>query len=294
MKWISLVLLGAVLVGSAPLMAQTDSAIFWFSTSLQDTTPVNDFLAQENGTLQLEAWLFVNFPDWGWLGGFNFPIVFDTFHMSIDTMYIDESVWANYMFHGARWPTDTFGLYPGQAMWFASLCLSGCPQAVGTFHVGTVLFSISVPTLITDTIGPFWAIDTMMYPPSNYALVGDNTGMVQVAPSWEVCSLSIVTNVSEKAQAPRNYELKQIGPNPFNRVTSIKFSLPEKSKVNISVYDVTGRLVTTLVDEIKDRGEYTINWNGTDQRGNKVSSGTYFVRMSTDKFNSIKQLLLLR
>lgn len=74
----------------------------------------------------------------------------------------------------------------------------------------------------------------------------------------------------------RNY------PNPFNSSTEIKFSLREDSKVTIRVYDVSGRLVTTLVDRVlKAAPDHPVTWKGLNSNGSNVASGVYFYRMDT-------------
>lgn len=71
-------------------------------------------------------------------------------------------------------------------------------------------------------------------------------------------------------------------PNPFTSHTAILYSLPIESKVSLSIYDVTGRLVKTLVNEFKSSGVYTTTWNGTNNKGEEVKSGVYFYSLKTD------------
>ena len=78
------------------------------------------------------------------------------------------------------------------------------------------------------------------------------------------------------AAVPRSYELKQNYPNPFNPLTVIRYSLSGKSYVVLNVYDVLGRVVARLVNEQKEAGEYTLNWNASNE-----PSGVYFYRLTT-------------
>jgi hypothetical protein len=84
-------------------------------------------------------------------------------------------------------------------------------------------------------------------------------------------------------------------PNPFNPSTTISFDVPKSAHVNIVIYDVLGRVVTTLVDEVKPANRYHVVWNASN-----VSTGVYFYRMtakSTDgsgDFTSVKKLLLMK
>ncbi|MCF7807308.1 MAG: T9SS type A sorting domain-containing protein [Candidatus Marinimicrobia bacterium] len=68
-------------------------------------------------------------------------------------------------------------------------------------------------------------------------------------------------------------------PNPFNPSTTISYDLPEHSHVKLTIYDVNGREVVTLQDNEKPAGHFELQWNGTDARGNKVSTGVYFARL---------------
>ena len=95
---------------------------------------------------------------------------------------------------------------------------------------------------------------------------------------------------------PRSYALSQNTPNPFNPSTSIAYQVAETSAVHvaISVYNLRGELVRTLVDEFKDAGLYNVFWDGTDNKGNDLSSGVYFYRMSAGKFSQTRKMVLLK
>jgi hypothetical protein len=94
--------------------------------------------------------------------------------------------------------------------------------------------------------------------------------------------------------APSVYRLAQNYPNPFNPMTTIKFDMKEKGLVALRIYDVSGRLVRTLVDEARDAGAYTIRWDGRNNIGAEVASGIYFYKMETAGFLATKKLVLLR
>jgi hypothetical protein len=88
--------------------------------------------------------------------------------------------------------------------------------------------------------------------------------------------------------------LHQNVPNPFNPSTSIAFYLPERSRVRIDVYDVAGRLVTTLMDGTRPGGNHTVEWNGSDASGRTAASGVYFYRLVAGRFEQTKKMILLR
>jgi hypothetical protein len=83
-------------------------------------------------------------------------------------------------------------------------------------------------------------------------------------------------------------------PNPFNPSTTIKFATKVNGHVSIQVYDVAGRLVNTLVNDVRDAGSYTEHWNGINNRGASVASGVYFYRMDTKDYSQTRKMVLLR
>jgi flagellar hook assembly protein FlgD len=88
--------------------------------------------------------------------------------------------------------------------------------------------------------------------------------------------------------------LHQNRPNPFNPTTTISFVLPGKARVDLSVYNLQGQLVRTLVNEVLDEGLSEVIWNGTDARGNPVASGVYFYRLRAGKSVMTKKMILLK
>jgi hypothetical protein len=105
----------------------------------------------------------------------------------------------------------------------------------------------------------------------------------------------IVKITSEEEAIPifNNY-LADNYPNPFNPSTVIEYSLAMDSHVNLSIYDVEGRLVRTLVDEFQVKNNYTTNWEGEDNGGKPVASGVYFYRLKTNSYACSKKMILLR
>ncbi len=83
-------------------------------------------------------------------------------------------------------------------------------------------------------------------------------------------------------------------PNPFNPTTLIRFRVSNKSNVNLSIFDVSGKMVRTLIDEYMSRGEHGIRWNGRDDRGRILASGVYFCRLSIGSHTSTRRLVLIR
>lgn len=89
--------------------------------------------------------------------------------------------------------------------------------------------------------------------------------------------------------------LHQNHPNPFNPSTTIGYYLPAAAVVTLDVYDSTGRLVSRLVDRAaQDKGTHSVEWRGSDARGNAASSGVYFYRLTSGKETISKKMILLR
>ncbi len=88
---------------------------------------------------------------------------------------------------------------------------------------------------------------------------------------------------------PTTYSLSQNYPNPFNPVTRINFSVPKQGFVNLKIYDVLGREVKTLVNEVKSPGVYSVDFNGSE-----LSSGVYFYRMESNGFTDIKKMMMIK
>jgi len=90
------------------------------------------------------------------------------------------------------------------------------------------------------------------------------------------------------------FALKQNFPNPFNPVTTITFSVPERGRAVLSVYNVKGELVQTLVDDVVSAGEVSVTWDATDRYGRKISSGVYFYRLRVGDLEMSRKMILLR
>jgi len=93
---------------------------------------------------------------------------------------------------------------------------------------------------------------------------------------------------------PDEFSLYQNYPNPFNPVTQIKYDLPEASHVQLFIYDILGREVTSLVNEVQDAGYRSITWHGTDEFGKNVGAGMYFYLIQAGDFRQVKKMVLLK
>jgi hypothetical protein len=93
---------------------------------------------------------------------------------------------------------------------------------------------------------------------------------------------------------PGNFNLSQNYPNPFNPTTSIQFQVPNQSDVSIIVYDMLGQQVKSLFAGQVQAGTYTVQWDGSNNSGLKMSSGSYIYRMTAGEFIETKEMILLK
>jgi len=116
-------------------------------------------------------------------------------------------------------------------------------------------------------------------------LTAKDTSYVTPNPTW----------VEEiKNQVPDDYVLYPNYPNPFNPTTTISFALPQAAKVQIQIFDVTGREIKRLVDQVFDAGVHSVVWNGTDKTQQKLSSGIYICRFSAGEVVINRKLILAK
>jgi hypothetical protein len=93
---------------------------------------------------------------------------------------------------------------------------------------------------------------------------------------------------------PNVYSLSQNYPNPFNPTTKINFGLPQADEVQLTIYDVLGREVRTLVNERYDAGAYSVQWDGKNNVGRQVATGMYIYRLHAGTFVSTKKMLFVK
>ncbi|HWQ80940.1 MAG TPA: S8/S53 family peptidase [Ignavibacteria bacterium] len=150
----------------------------------------------------------------------------------------------------------------------------------------------SVPTVVRGSVN-----SSIIPCPISSARNGSDAGCYLQAVTYQgirpdICfvmaDIPVVNNVIT-INTPRQFSLKQNYPNPFNPVTKIDYEIPKQSLVVLKVYDVTGREIRTLVNEIKPSGKYSVDFNGAD-----LSSGIYFLRFESGGQVDVKKMVLLK
>jgi hypothetical protein len=125
---------------------------------------------------------------------------------------------------------------------------------------------------------------------------GTNVGFPYngVAPDLGAFETSGPNIVRNEEIVPAVFKLSENYPNPFNPSTTFTIEIPHLSHVEIAVYNILGKKVRTLLNEEKPAGDYTVVWNGLTDDNTTVSSGIYFLRMLSEKFNAVQKIMLMK
>ena len=128
--------------------------------------------------------------------------------------------------------------------------------------------------------------------PGGYEVTGfyDCSSNVPVSVNFEY----LLVDVNDETIIYSKFNLSNY-PNPFNPTTRISFSIPEESKVDLSIYNIKGQRVKSLVKESFESGNHSVVWNGVDDSGKSVGSGVYFYKLNVNgKSKLVKKCLLLK
>ncbi len=96
------------------------------------------------------------------------------------------------------------------------------------------------------------------------------------------------------AAVPEAFQLQQNYPNPFNPSTTIQYAVPYETDVKLQVFDITGKLVATLVDGKQSAGFHAVEWNGLNADGSRVATGIYFYKMTAGDFSETRKMLFAK
>jgi len=102
------------------------------------------------------------------------------------------------------------------------------------------------------------------------------------------------TDVTAEDVIPQTFNLSQNYPNPFNPTTIINYAIPQNSIVTLSIYNMLGQKIKTLVSEQKNAGTYSVQWNGENEFGQKVSSGAYIYKINAGSFVQSMKMILMK
>lgn len=124
---------------------------------------------------------------------------------------------------------------------------------------------------------------------NNYIFVSNSNFLSGNISAWKRPLIEIIGIQQISNEVPLNYKLNQNYPNPFNPSTKIRFDIPKSGNVNITVYDMLGREVTTLVNQQLSPGTYETDWDASG-----YSSGIYYYKIQSDDFVDTKKMVLIK
>ena len=154
----------------------------------------------------------------------------------------------------------------------------------------TISFSVLADSsIIADTIVAFRAYPEALNCQNQpeYCIDGDTL-------TFEVPIVVQVVSAEPEHFIPEVFTLHQNHPNPFNPVTILQYDLPEDALVNITIYDMMGRQVKTLINGSQTAGYKSIQWNATNNLGEPVSAGMYIYMIQAGQFRQVKKMVLLK
>lgn len=268
--------------GVAGNSSSTVSNCYWDTL----TTGQSNALGYNGGTITaVTARSTIEMKDTSSLSNLSFPSVWT---IRLDSTYAGLQGVSNnapFAFADAFSMNRSFGL--------AQLLLNDCD--IETAHNNLILKVISNKIGTTDSVSilefPFGiangTVDTLLYRVGEVGITDTLWGNIATA----IMTLDTTATgiISEPSATPREYVLYQNYPNPFNPNTIIKYDVPRQSIVTLKVYDIIGREVATLVNEIKAAGTYQVSFQAL-----KLSSGIYFYRFVSGNYVSAKKLVLIK
>jgi hypothetical protein len=147
----------------------------------------------------------------------------------------------------------------------------------------STIWQLEAPDLMGNVV-----VDQLAVRPSDGMVVAGTHGK-------GVYSISIpVGTAVDDPEIPQPARLSQNVPNPFNPMTTISFSLPESGPTTLTVYDVAGKRVKTLVNQDTAAGDHQVTWRGADDTGRQVSAGVYLYELVSGSVHEVKRMTLVR
>ena len=198
------------------------------------------------------------------------PLTFDSSVLTADSAYTTGTIAEGWSFEYACAPgeisfaaTDIHPLSGSGILVYVVFIVNGSEGDTTTIHFGEMWFNETPPDVITD-------------------------GLFEVSPG------SDVEDENEFPGRPTKLTLFQNYPNPFNPTTVIQYALSHNTEVDITIYNISGQKIKTLVKHKEESGYQQVIWDGRNDEGKQVASGIYFYRLKAGAFTLTKRMLLLR
>ncbi|NOY59220.1 MAG: T9SS type A sorting domain-containing protein [Calditrichaeota bacterium] len=179
-----------------------------------------------------------------------------------------------------QWPTSWYWDLDGDP---------GNPEAWPVFD-GTY----KNPVLLTGSIEKLPLGDLNWFPEAKAVWEANQDAIADHIKSLSTEKIDVGTGVETGRYQPAVYQLSQNYPNPFNPVTTIYYSLKKSDNINLTVYNMLGQKVRTLVDERMSAGKHAVKWDGKDDLARQMSSGVYFYMVKSGPFSKTMKMLLMK
>ena len=186
--------------------------------------------------------------------------------------------------------------------WYPGVTIES-DSSLTSLHIGHIWFyamfadqchaiswgAIANTSIISDTVVTFSAYPEALNCQNQpeYCIDGDTL-------TFEVPIVVQVISAEPEPFTPEEFVLHQNYPNPFNPVTTLRYDLPENSLVNVTIYDMLGRQVKTLINQTQEAGYKSVIWNATNDYGKPVSAGVYLYQIQAGEYISTKKMVLLK
>jgi spore coat protein H len=243
---------------------------------------INELMASNTATISDEAGEFED-----WIELYNG----DTTAIELGSLYLSDT-----FDNPGKWQLPDTSIEPGGFL----LIWADEDQEQGPLHTNFKLSKDGedLSIAVTDEFG-FVFVDSLHFPPQatdiSYGRIGDG------GPEWDYYGIATpgfgnayIQSVEDDFFRPQQLQLRQNYPNPFNPSTRIEFTLPTAGKVDLRVFDTTGRLVRILTRDNFTAGSHALSWDGRDGQGRQVTSGVYFYRLQSGTETETKRLIYLK
>ena len=213
---------------------------------------------------------------------------------------------AKYSIAGDKWSAlggGVSGAVYSVAVQKDSVIIGGAFATAGLFTVNRIaVWKISTSTWSGFGSGTDGNVLAVLPITNDNFAVGGNFSLAGNRPSYGFARYNPYNPtgvVQNKLTQPNTFELSQNYPNPFNPATTINYQLPNASRVTVSIYNLLGQLVTTLVNNEQSAGSHSVQWNGKDSYNKTVSSGVYLYKIiaqsqGKNMFIDTKKMMLLK
>lgn len=221
------------------------------------------------------------------------PLAFNSSWISTEAdTFGDPATFATVSLDTTTNTVDAWGTLQLPIGFFDCLRLRGDNKEV----IKTIIGGVVMSTEVTNTISYTWlSKDNFVIAQAESQDNDTDPNFGNASGFQRLVSLpTAVKNGGEQAQNPEQFELVQNYPNPFNPETLINYQTPEDGRVELTVHNLLGQTIRILVSENLRAGTHQIKWDGSDDFGNRVTSGLYLYRLKAGQFVSTKRMVLLQ